>query len=242
MTNAVGHVPPTWLTTMFRSWPEPLVWQAVAGCLGSVGSPSSRSSRNRSTIAWSVRRHRAQSSPTFAVTAVRLISRVHVSGGTHFTKEVRAAVNNWETPSEEDWNVMRRRHDHGDRQIEALFGSAMTDESLADLSFTPELLRTIDAHTLIVAGDRDRVYLVEMAVDLCRSIANSQLWVVPDGPHKHFAEIAREFVCNHPRSSELGGRPRSRRRVRGLSSSRRRDERSPRANCLTSTGARRAAT
>lgn len=144
----------------------------------------------------------------------RIAAMVHVSGGTHFSEEVRSALSHWQAPSEEDWTAMRRRHSHGDRQIEALFGSVMTDESLADLHFTADTLRTVSASTLVVGGDRDRVYPVEMAVDLYRSIPDAQLWIVPDGPHnpaydreEAFTELAMQFVRHNPKPREDGARP-----------------------------------
>ncbi len=51
------------------------------------------------------------------------------------------------------------------------------------MSFTPERLAAITATTLIVAGDRDPLYPVELAVELYRGISGSQLCVVPNGGH-----------------------------------------------------------
>ena len=70
--------------------------------------------------------------------------------------------------------------------------------SYDDVAFTPPLLATIAARTLIVHGDRDPFYAVEMAFELHRGIPDSALWVVPYGGHgpifgknaAQFAEIA----------------------------------------------------
>ena len=53
--------------------------------------------------------------------------------------------------SEDDWRAMRERHRHGDEQIRALWriGQGFKD-SHHDMSFTPPLLATIRARTLIV--------------------------------------------------------------------------------------------
>ena len=51
------------------------------------------------------------------------------------------------------------------------------------MAFTPPLLATIAARTLIVHGDRDPLYPVEMAMELYRSIPRSALWIVPNGGH-----------------------------------------------------------
>jgi pimeloyl-ACP methyl ester carboxylesterase len=56
-------------------------------------------------------------------------------------------------------------------------------KTLLHMAFTPPLLATIAARTLIVHGDRDPIYPVEMAMELYRSIPRSALWTVPNGGH-----------------------------------------------------------
>jgi pimeloyl-ACP methyl ester carboxylesterase len=86
--------------------------------------------------------------------------------------------------SPEEWAAMRAKHVHGDAQIEALW---KLPERLAadrdDMTFTPSTLAAIRAPTLIVAGDRDPLYPVELAVELYRGIPEASLWVVPGGGH-----------------------------------------------------------
>jgi pimeloyl-ACP methyl ester carboxylesterase len=53
--------------------------------------------------------------------------------------------------------------------------------SYEDMAFTPPLLGTVSARTLIVHGDRDPFYPVEMAFELFRGIPGSALWIVPYG-------------------------------------------------------------
>jgi pimeloyl-ACP methyl ester carboxylesterase len=80
--------------------------------------------------------------------------------------------------------ALRARHVHGDEQIAGLY--EMTRgfaTSYDDLAFTPPQLGTIAARTLIVHGDRDPLYPVELGVDLYRAIPHSALWVVPYGTH-----------------------------------------------------------
>ncbi len=63
------------------------------------------------------------------------------------------------------------------------------------MNFTPPLLATIRARTLIVYGDRDPLYPVELGVAMFRAIPNSHLWVVPGGAHGPvFGETAPEFL------------------------------------------------
>jgi pimeloyl-ACP methyl ester carboxylesterase len=74
--------------------------------------------------------------------------------------------------------------DAGDEQARALgrHARAFADD-YTDMSFTPPRLATIAARTLIVYGDRDPLYPVEMALEMYRAIPRSQLWVVPGGGH-----------------------------------------------------------
>ena len=91
---------------------------------------------------------------------------------------------------------MRQRHVHGDDQIRMLFEQMRgLKDSYDDMAFTPPLLGTITARTLIVHGDRDPLYPVELALEMYRSIPASALWVVPNGGHGPiFGPLAAPFV------------------------------------------------
>ncbi len=80
--------------------------------------------------------------------------------------------------------TLHARHVHGDDQLRQLY--AMThgfSTSYDDMAFTPPLLATIRARTLIVHGDRDPLYPVDLALELYRNIPQAALWVVPNGGH-----------------------------------------------------------
>jgi pimeloyl-ACP methyl ester carboxylesterase len=80
--------------------------------------------------------------------------------------------------------MMRRRHPGGDAQIKALLAStASFADSYDDMNFTPPYLSTIQARTLIVQGDRDPLYPVEISVEIAKAIPRSSLWIVPNGGH-----------------------------------------------------------
>ena len=94
------------------------------------------------------------------------------------------------------WEVMRERHKLGDDQILALWRQqrALAD-SYDDMTFTPPSLGRITADTLIVYGDRDPLYPVQMAVDLYRAIPRAALWVLPRSGHGPiYLEAAAPFV------------------------------------------------
>ena len=73
--------------------------------------------------------------------------------------------------SEDDWREMRARHPQRDEQIRALWRVARGfATSHDDMAFTPPLLATITARTLIVTGDRDALYPLEIFVEQYRAI------------------------------------------------------------------------
>ncbi len=128
----------------------------------------------------------------------RIEAMVVVSSTMYFPEKARAIMR--EVPIDnqppKEWETMRKRHKHGDEQILAIWewlrGMA---ESHDDMNFTAPSLARITARTLIVYGDRDFLYPIEMAVDMYRAIPQSTLWVVPKGGHGPvFLDAAPLFV------------------------------------------------
>jgi pimeloyl-ACP methyl ester carboxylesterase len=110
---------------------------------------------------------------------------VLVSGTTHCPPEARAIQGSLPPePSLDEWPVLRAKHVHGDAQILALrrFARAFADDT-DDLRFTDADLARIAMATLIVYGDRDPLYPVEIAVRMYRQMPRAALWVVPGGGH-----------------------------------------------------------
>jgi pimeloyl-ACP methyl ester carboxylesterase len=128
----------------------------------------------------------------------RIEAMVLVSATPYFPAQARAAMAQLSTDafSEADWTLQRRRHVHGDDQIRMLFDQLRSlKDHHDDMAFTPPLLATITARTLIVHGDRDPLYPVELALEMYRSIPASALWVVPNGGHGPiFGPLAAPFV------------------------------------------------
>lgn len=116
----------------------------------------------------------------------RVQAMVLVSSTSHFPDQARTIMRVYSTsllPAEEMEN-MRRRHPGGDTQIEALFAQARGfADSCDDLAFTPADLQKITARTLIIQGDRDPFYPVQISVDMFNAIPKSSLWIVPGGGH-----------------------------------------------------------
>lgn len=113
-------------------------------------------------------------------------SMVVVSAPPYFPEQTRLAQRQFSeaTLGAAEMERMRARHKHGEPQIQQLF--AMVHEmadTYDDVNFTPPLLATITANTLIVFGDRDPLYPVSLAFDLHQTIPRSYLWIVPNGGH-----------------------------------------------------------
>jgi pimeloyl-ACP methyl ester carboxylesterase len=128
----------------------------------------------------------------------RIEAMVVVSATMHFPEQARAIMREVrvENQSAQEWEAMRKRHRLGDDQIVALWEwQRGLKDSYDDLNFTPAVLGQIKAATLIVYGDRDFLYPVEMAVEMYRAIPRAALWVVPNGGHGPvFLEAAPRFV------------------------------------------------
>ena len=105
----------------------------------------------------------------------RVTAMIHVSGTPRFPDQARAMMRAMTGP------LSRYAHAFA--------------EDRDDMNFTAASLSRITARTLIVHGDRDPLYPVELAVELLRGIPNAALWVVPNGGHGPiFGEQAAPFV------------------------------------------------
>ena len=136
----------------------------------------------------------------------RLEAMILVSATLYFHEQARMIMrqvpSSEEQPAEE-WERMRRSHKGGDHQITRLWDwTRGLQDSYDDMNFTPPLMSRVISRTLIVYGDRDPLYPVEMALAMYRAIPGSALCVVPDGGHgpifgdaaPHFTLTALKFL------------------------------------------------
>lgn len=108
-----------------------------------------------------------------------------VSATPYFPAQARAIMSQYaDSLPEQQWEILRHRHPGGDAQIGALLASTKAfANSYDDMNFTPPYLSRIQARTLIVQGDRDPLYPVEITVEMARAIQQSSLWIIPNGGH-----------------------------------------------------------
>ena len=68
-------------------------------------------------------------------------------------------------------------------------------DSYDDMNFTPPSLSRIKASTLIIYGDRDPLYPVEMAMEIYRAIPRPALSILPNAGHGPvFFDAAAQFA------------------------------------------------
>ena len=132
----------------------------------------------------------------------RVEAMVLVSATPYFPEQARSLMREMSPDNRTDaeWQQMRQWHKQGDEQIRAIWRQAKAfADSYDDMNFTPPYLATITARTLIVHGDRDPLYPVNLAMEMYDAIPRSYLWVIPNGGH---GPIFRE----HTGSGEVSAR------------------------------------
>jgi pimeloyl-ACP methyl ester carboxylesterase len=126
----------------------------------------------------------------------RINSLVLVSATSHFPDQARTIMRRVSIatmPQE-----VRRMYDEcatrGEAQVIQLtkYFNALGN-NYEDMNFTKESLSKITARTLIVHGDRDNFFSIDIPVLIYHSIRNSALWIVPFGDHVPIFELVEEF-------------------------------------------------
>ncbi len=129
--------------------------------------------------------------------SARIDAMILIGAASYWTEPLRKFCRESGPDSDRwDWEMLRRRHVHGDAQIHALINQLHAcKDSYDDMNFTAPYLSTITAQTLILYGDRDPIYPLSIAFDMYNAIPDAHLWVVPNGGHGPFTgEYAAQFV------------------------------------------------
>jgi pimeloyl-ACP methyl ester carboxylesterase len=115
----------------------------------------------------------------------RVKAMVLVSATPYFPEQARTIMRQYaDNLPEQEWERLRRSHPGGDAQINGILASTTAFAgSYDDMNFTPPCLSTIQARTLIVQGDRDPLYPVEISVEMAKAIPGSSLWILPNSGH-----------------------------------------------------------
>ena len=126
----------------------------------------------------------------------RISSMILVAGTTFFPKQARdyLASVTYETYHGSS-TYMAALHPRGEEQIRMILEqwSGMS-KSYDDMNFTTPYLSTIRCPTLIIHGDRDSFFPIEIPVEAYEAIPNSYLWIVPNEGHAPAGIYSRESI------------------------------------------------
>jgi pimeloyl-ACP methyl ester carboxylesterase len=139
----------------------------------------------------------------------RIEAMVLIYASTHFPESARRIMAHHDpaklTPAEWAQEIAQRRtlHRRSDEQVRALreqFYAFRLDTE--DMALTDDDLARIRARTLVVHGDRDALFPVEIPLALYRGIPWAYLWILPGwghGPLETHAEeiltLGQRFLC-----------------------------------------------
>ena len=118
--------------------------------------------------------------------AKRIDSMVLISATTHFPEQARnimrrASFDTMPQAVREMYRECARRGDAQIRQLITQFNALHANDD--DMNFTAQDLTAIEARTLIVHGDRDNFFPVEIPLGMYGAIPNATLWIIPGGDH-----------------------------------------------------------
>jgi pimeloyl-ACP methyl ester carboxylesterase len=127
----------------------------------------------------------------------RLDAMVLISATSHFPEQARAIMggSSFERMPRPVQEMYRECAKRGEAQIRALIAQFNAfAQNHDDMNFTAQELATVSARTLVVHGDRDRFFPVEIAEGLTRSIPEAALWLIPGGDHVPIYDPAVPFT------------------------------------------------
>lgn len=152
-----------------------------------------------------IQRFRAMGTSTGGMTLIHMATQqparpqalVLVAATIYFPEPAREIMRGSgpENLTPEQLERFRKIHIHGDDQIRALRAQFHAfKDSYDDMNFTAPFLATISAPTLIVHGDRDQFFPIEIPVQMYESIPTSYLWIVPNTGHGAIRNKREEFL------------------------------------------------
>jgi pimeloyl-ACP methyl ester carboxylesterase len=136
--------------------------------------------------------HMATSQPA------RIDSMVLISATTYFPDQARTIMRgaSFATMPHEVQAMYRECAPRGDEQIRQLIAQFNAfHKNYDDMNFTEQHLSAITARTLVVHGDRDRFFPVDIPVHIHRSIPDAALWIIPGGEHVPIYDPAVPFTA-----------------------------------------------
>lgn len=130
----------------------------------------------------------------------KIKSMTIVSAAPYFPQQTRNVMKQFgsQEKTEEEWAAMRSIHFHGNEQIQMLWKQASAfSESYDDMNFTAEMLSKIKSKTLIVQGDRDPIYPIDLTIEMYKGMPNAFLWIIPNGGHVPVSTDSTQDFIRH---------------------------------------------
>ncbi len=128
----------------------------------------------------------------------RIHSMVLISATSHFPDEARAIMRraSFGTMPQQVQEMYKECAKRGEEQVRQLIAqfNALHD-NYDDMNFTAQSLSTITARTLVVHGDSDNFFPVDIPVSIYRSIPDAALWIIPGGDHVPIYNPAVPFTA-----------------------------------------------
>jgi len=127
----------------------------------------------------------------------RIKAMVLVSATSHFPDQARAIFRetSFERMPPYVQAMYRECATRGDTQVHQLVGQFKAfHDNYDDMNLSASDLSKVQARTLVVHGDRDRFFPVEIALCIYRSIPDAALWIVPGGDHVPIFDAAVPFI------------------------------------------------
>ncbi len=137
----------------------------------------------------------------------RIKSMVLIGATSYYPKECRKEMFSYKIVDWEKYKWMNKHVSRGEEQIKKLlFQFHELSNVYDDMNFTPDHLAKIKCPVLIIQGDRDEYFPIDIPVEMYKSIANSYLWILPNGKHippiwsskwsAIFSEIVMDFFSD----------------------------------------------
>jgi pimeloyl-ACP methyl ester carboxylesterase len=116
----------------------------------------------------------------------RIEAMVLIGATTHFPEQARAMMrrsvpDSLSAAEMEGWGMCSSRGAEQTEEILRQFNQLK--DNYDDMNFTEPYLSTITARTLVVHGDRDEFFPVDIAFGMYRAIPDAALWIIPNGGH-----------------------------------------------------------
>lgn len=140
--------------------------------------------------------------------STRIVSMVLVGATSRFGKPAREIMkkSTFETIPEDWMSDMKNHHPGGEEQIKTLLHqfNGMAN-SYDDMNFTAPYLSQIKCPTLIIHGENDEFFPLEIPIEMSNAIPNSSLWIIPNGGHlpiwetvwaSKFIEVSKLFLSS----------------------------------------------